>query len=206
MADKAYISNISPAWTIEQHLVLMPAGVDVYRDEVKPRHRQAHQIASLEQRASILRPTNRRRAETIYVASLAVLAWGEPDFRAVLTAAGARGATIKALASDVEIAPGSDPDAAVAVWKASRNLDQRVAALKAGPAISAENRRSKSDKAIKEHVEPYWPLPSKEYPTAALVAASGLSLNTIKDRLGPRPIAQYKHQQNLKRAAARAKK
>lgn len=84
-----------------------------------------------------------------------------------------------------------------------RNLDQRVAALKAGPAKSAENRRKKSDDAIKLHVEPYWPLPSKAYPTAALVAASGLSLNTIKDRLGPRPIAQYKHQQIIKRREKR---
>jgi len=57
-----------------------------------------------------------------------------------------------------------------------------------GAHMAAKKRLDASRKAIKL-IANEWPLPSKEYPTAALLARCGLSLNTVKAELGPRPIA-----------------
>src|SRR5262245_38148349 len=99
MPQKAYLSTISPRWPIErQHSILdLPVGTTtVYQDRVKLRRGQDLKPELLKDRAELLRPTARRNgSESIFVASLAVLAVNADDLNVVLAQAAERGATIR---------------------------------------------------------------------------------------------------------------
>jgi hypothetical protein len=88
-------------------LATAPGGpVEHYQDDLKPRALKAHSPADLKERAELLRRTSRRGgAETIYVASLGVLAWVAEDFMASMGAAAARNATVVALDTGRTISP-----------------------------------------------------------------------------------------------------
>ena len=192
---KAYLSDISPWWTMErQEAVLADVlpGCRVFRDVLDVRACRAHQPSSLVQRAAMLRTTTRGGSETIHVASLSVLAWGEEDMRAVLAAIQARGSVLVS-------SEGYQGDPLIA-WHAARRQSRLEGAALKGAAVSAE-RRLAASKAAAKLIEDRWPLPSKTHPTVALLAECGLSLNTVKAHLGPRPIAQYKHNLKLVRRA-----
>ncbi len=194
MSKCAYLSDISPWWTMERQetaLADVLPGATIYRDHLDARARRAHDPASLQARAGLLRPTQAlARDETIYVASLAILAWSEDDMRAVLNAIASRGA--KLVSSE-----GIDSDSLEAWRQAKRQSRLEGAALR-GSAVSAERRKAASLAGV-ALIKPFWPLPSKEYPTASLCEKSGLSLNTVKAHLGSRPIAQYNHRMKIAR-------
>jgi hypothetical protein len=192
---KAYLSEVSPWWTMERQetaLADVLLGARVFRDVLDVRACRSHQPASLVQRAAMLRTTTRGGSETIHVASLAVLAWGEDDMRAVLAAMAARGAVLVS-------SEGYQGDPLIA-WHAARKRSRLEGAALKGSAVSAERRRAAS-MASARLIEDRWPLSSTTHPTKVLLAECGLSLNTVKAHLGPRPIAQYKHRLKQARRA-----
>lgn len=190
----AYLSEVSPWWSLDRQRQVLAerlTGAIVFVDELDRRERRAHQVASLVQRAQMLRPTARKgRGEAIHVASLAVLAWSAEDLLEVLNTIAARGATLVS---------ATDQEVSVAAWREARDRARHERLQVAGAAVSAAKRRADTDAAIAEHVKPFWHLPSADHPTAALIERAGLTLNTIKSRLGPRQIAQFQHRQRLAR-------
>ncbi len=196
-----YLSDVSPWWTIERQetaLADVLPKATVFRDLLGVRARRGHSANDLVQRGMMLRPTTRRdKGVEIHVASLAVLAWAEDDLRAVLETIAARGATLISAEGYA-----GDP---VAAWAVARRRSRLEGAALRGSAVSAERRRAASEAAVKL-IAGDWPLPSRDYPTDELKARCGLSLNTIKAHLGPRPIAQYKHRLKLTRRARATRK
>lgn len=147
---------------------------------------------------SLLRPTKRKSEDDLYMASLAVLAKNEEDFRERFGALVKR-FRVMAVEDKTEWRRGGL--AAVASWRLARKKD----AGSHGGKISADKKKSQSKAAI-ESIRDRWPLPSKEWPTKALLKEAGVSLNTVKSVLGKRPIAQYNYQAKQKRAANKVKK
>lgn len=206
MATYFYLSNISPMWPLElQERMLteaVPTGtVILWRDALSPAERRRHKSQLLLDRKNMLRPTTRKSQLTIYVASLAVVAWTMPDMLVFLTEAMKRAATIRVLDTDLTIQPDAGPDVlqkATEAFARGRRSRLGMSAGKVGGKISAE-RRSAAAKAKADTVKPFWHLPSSEHPTAALVKRSGVSLNTLKLHHGPRPAAQRAYEAAQKR-------
>lgn len=173
--------------------------VATFRDPLTARQRRAHSPASLTSRAELLHLTVRRDTGTIWVASLAVLAWSDEDLRGVLAAS--RKGVLVAIAEDLTVPAGPiDADAVVATWRAARARAQLEGQQLQGATVSAKRRRADSDAAI-ERIRDRWPLSSSEWSTAALLAEAGLSRNTVNARLGGRELAQKRHQAADRRKA-----
>ena len=214
---RAYISTIAPGWTIERQEALLAERVPgwprvtVYRDEPTARQRQAHQASGLLQRAAMLRSTKPRPGgETIYCATLAVLAQGKVDFLAVLDAARARGATILPVDTGIAIGAAVPAEEAAAAYMASRLAGSQAKARQLGAVVSAAIRRARADDGC-ERIRERWGMPSDAWPTAALCAEAGapgnpLSYNSVVARLGGREKAQARYQAAIKRAATRKAK
>ena len=206
MSVRAYISNLAPGWPVERQEALLAAhvpdwpNVTVYRDILDARTRRANDPADLVNRAAMLRPTGKLRdAETIYVASYAVLAVRKADFEGVQAAVKARGATIRAF--DGAQAPS------LPAFVAARVEGSRKQARENGIKVSAERRRARADEGC-ERIKPLWGTPNTENSTTALLALAGepgepLSYNTVVARLGGREAAQRRYQAALKRKACR---
>lgn len=211
MKSKAYLSNIAPRWPLgkqeslfAEHVPGWPS-VPTYCDALKPGSRKAHNTASLLDRASMLRPTARCTGdETIFIASLACLSWSVGDFAEVLTKIMERGATLVALDAGLMVPPTASPRIVGQAMKAFVASKRRATGLgaRAGAEISAKKRRESTDDAVKR-IADRWPLPSREHPTSELLAEAGLSLNTVVDRLGRRPLAQKRRLDAAKRRARR---
>lgn len=203
LMTKAYISNISPLWPVERQEAMLPDGVVVFRDVLTPKERQAHRTAALVQRAEMLRPSTRRNGEEIYIASLAVLDWTAEGMMEALTAAMARGATVRVLDAGLSIGPTARVTTlyvAAVAFAAARKRSQEVDRGRAGGEASAR-KRSEASKARALTIKAEWGMP--EPPTAILLARAGLSYNTAKLHLGPRPAAQRAYQAAQKRKAKR---
>ena len=198
MSIKVYLSNISPLWPIERQeaaLCDVLTGATVFREILPTRDRRAHRPAALIKRNEMLRVTRRPAGETIYLASLAVLAWSADDLAQCLAAAMARNATVVALDIGLTIPPMPGAEVlhqAILAFAESRRKSDAIRDGKAGAAVSASVRSAKADAAI-ERIKARWPLPSDAWSTADLVAEAGVSRNTVQARLGTRPAAQKKH-------------
>lgn len=197
MVTTVYLSNIAPGWPIERQRELLAkhvAGwpdVPTYVDQLSPAKRKAHGPTSLTARDALLRAD----AEVIIVASLACLGW-PGDFVDCVAAAGKRGATIIALDTGRHIAPDAPP--ALMAQVVREFMAQRRAA-KDGPVgyqVSAD-KRSAEAKAAALTIEGRWRLPTKDYPTDALLAEAKICRNTANQYLGHRPDAQRKHRNAL---------
>lgn len=199
MINRAYLSNLSPRWPFDKQEAALraalegwPKGVTVLRDDLDARARRAHNTASLAARESLLRPSQRKDGETIYVASLAVLAWTIGDLMLVLTAAGMRGAAIVALDAGLTIPPSDAASVlhqAAVAFEAARMADIALNIGEAGAKKSAE-RRADAAKAKTDALKEFWRLPSAEHSTADLLAQFDVSMNTAKKHLGVRADAQ----------------
>lgn len=208
MAHRIFMSNISKAWPRERQLsVLGGAAIDkgapTYEDVLSRRGLQSSDPDLMVDRATMLRPTSRRSAETIWVASLAVLARTAEDLAKVFAAAAARHATIVSVSEGLSIPP--DPHSAVlaqahAAWKRGRLKAQTEGGRLAGVRISAEKRRAKTAAAL-DKVREDWGRPSDEVPTAALIERSGMTYKSLHEHLGPRKKAQKKQLLREQRAA-----
>jgi len=145
---------------------------------------------------SLLRKTRRTEKLVIHVMSLAVIADKEKDFRSFMKSAYDMGASIKTSEDEGAVWPTRGMDVAVSAWRMAR----KEGSGKAGGRISADRKKAKVKEAA-DKIKDKWPLPSKEWPTKALLEEAGVSLNAIKSVLGKRPIAQYNYQAKLKRKA-----
>lgn len=209
MTARVYFSNIVAAWSIERQEKLAAEKVpgwprvEVYREDVAPRHRKSHAADALvERNNALLRKTGRRGArETIYVASLALLAWELRDFQRCLVAAEARGATVVALDTGTEIPPDANRKALADAgdeFVSRRKSAQTEGSLGTEGGKIAGARRWTAAEERCQKIAAKWPLPSEQYPTAVLLKEAGLSRNTVKLHLGKRSLAQDTHQRSMK--------
>lgn len=209
MKPRIYLSNISPLWPRERQAALLkeavpgfPAAADVFEDTLDARARRAHRVDSLACRASILRPTARRgQSGEIIIASLAVFAWSSGELLQCLTAAAARGATIRALDANLSIGPTAGPavlQQALAAFEAARMRQKEFEQGRAGATASKHKREARAREAA-EGIRTAWG--RRDEKTEALLARANLSLNTAKRYLGGRPVAQKAQQAADKRKA-----
>ena len=210
MSVRAYLSNISPRWTFERQEALLaeavpgyPKGVAVFRDNLDARTRRHHDPRALADRTEATRETaNRRRDETLLVPSPAVFAWSMGDMIATLARAAARGATVRFLDCGLTITPASgaaDMEKIAEAFAAARKASFGVP----GSVASVEARNARVEAGL-DRIRARYHLPTKNVSWAVLQADSGLSRNTIQDRLGNRRILQAKHKSRTEAAAKRA--
>lgn len=208
MILRFFLSNISPVWPIERQEALLgppPPGAVVFRDILDRRDRQSHQPDRLVQRALMLRPT-RRKGGVFTLAAWPVLAWTTEDMLACLTLIMERGASLRVLASDMTIEPGSGPAVlleAMQAFTASRKRDAAVARGMTGGAVSGATRSAEKE-ATAKRMEPFWRLPNEPpNETEALLKRFEISRNTAKKYLGKRSDAQRVYQSTMKGKATR---
>lgn len=201
---KVYLSNLLAAWPFKRQEELcaemVPDWPDVstYKDEAAPRHRKAHAVEALTERALLLRPTSRRHGrETVYIPTFGLLAWEWRDFLRCIKAAGERGATLVALDTGTQIPPDASPTALIAAaeeFATRRKSDQTKLGRDTGGGLIAGQRREEAAREkVREKVAPYWHL--KSPPTKELLAVADVSYNTAcKHMKMTRPEAQRKHE------------
>lgn len=214
MKRKKYVSNILRQWTVEaqrEALADVPGPVEGYEDVLAPRTLKAHSPADLKERAELLRKTGRRRGdETIYVASLGVLAWVAEDFMACMAAAAARNATIYALDTGRSIPPtatAKELAEALSEFLASRRRHQttggRLAGVNASRALRMEDAQKR--KAL---IEADWH--GTEVPTSVLLDRAGkerrgrwvpMAWATAVRLMGRRPTTEQFRKAEAKRKA-----
>lgn len=200
-------------WPIERQEKLLAervpewSKIEVYKDVLTPKQRQAHGSVLLIERAAMLRSTKPRSGgERIYLASMAPLAWDGPDLELALSGVWSRGATLIVLDVDAEIAP-FDNATARELFKRSRKRASVEARSKAGALASAAIRRKPADEGV-ERIRERWGMPADLWPTSVLLAEAGepgapLAYNTVTARLGGRELAQKRYLAAQKRAVRR---
>lgn len=204
--DKAYLSEIDRWWTLDRQRELLAervAGwgnrdkVQVYTDTVNNRQRRSRMAEwkYLPARADMIRPTSRPAAYTIYVASPAILGWNADDVRAFQ-------ASLDHRARVFSVEDGCVVTDLVEAWQKARTKSRLEGAAKRGGAMSAKVRGERVAAAV-ALIADRWPLPSKEWPTAALLKEAGVSRNGVNARLGGREKAQARYQAALKRKMRR---
>ena len=144
----------------------------------------------------LLRPTQRKNSDDIYVTSIACIARDEKELAEIVKGLNSRSCFLHCVEEGEVLRPKISIKEAVVLWKAAR----MNGASKVGGRISAKRKEAASKTAI-ELIREDWPKPSSKFSTQELKDRSGLSLNTIKKHLGSRPIAQYNYQAKLKRKA-----
>ena len=179
MIDKALISNLT--WRSLESQREAFSGVPQF---------------TLEELPSLLRLTQRTEKLKIYVISLAVIASKEKSFLEALTAIRKAGAYIWDKEAGVAYSPTESIRNIINAWKVAR----REGAAKIGASISANSKKAKSAAGVAK-IKDRWGMDSKTWPTKVLLKEAGISYNTAKTLLPPRPIAQYNYQAKLKRKA-----
>lgn len=206
-----YVRNGVWGWSVEaQEAVLAAAGVldrerawrDILPDRRAKRPGQVHG-EWLKERAIMLRPTGRSSAGTIYVATMLVLGVREADLAKTLAAASARGSTIVALDSKVEIAPDAGAygvSAALEDWARAKRSAQTQPGRLLGVQAAAAVKRDRTMRGVRK-VRELWRDAKPGRPTTAeLEELSGLSAKTLYNELGRRPAIRKKASQSLARA------
>lgn len=204
---KIYISNIAMGWPIERQKDLLASQVadwpqvPTYVDLLPPAKRKTHIASSLIQRAELLRETGRpENVETIIVASLACLAWEQSDFLKCIAAISQRGATLVALNTGRRIVPDASPTEMAEAneeFLAGRRSKSLVGLL--GYKVSAERRSTAALEGAKR-IKDRWVLPTKDYPTDALLEEAGICRNTANLYLHKRKEAQRQHRNAVAQA------
>lgn len=192
---RAYVRNGVVGWSVErQRQALAEAGFEgpIYEDELTRAHLRGRNVAALQHRRDMLRPTSRTTEEVILVASIRVLALSPVDLTAALAAASARHATVRALDTGLEISPSAgaaEIAAATAAWDKARRDDQTRDARGKGneAAVQAAERRREAALAI---ARPLWGMPSEDMPATTIAERAGLSIGTLYRLLGRRTPAQ----------------
>lgn len=223
MTARAYLSNLSKLWPLERQEALhaertpgWPDDVTVYRDKLGPTLLKAHAPSSLADWANLLRPTSRRpNGETIYLASLAVLAWESEDFMGALAAAAKRHAAVVVLDTGRRIEPdagAAELAEALSEFRASRRKEQTGDARKAAAAARVAKQRAELEKRL-ALIREDWR--RRDYSTEELLLRAGRKrkrdkkvtpLSYATASLQPRPVAQREYEAGQKRAAARKAK
>jgi hypothetical protein len=213
MRNRAYISNIAKTWPVPAQEALLSGVVpdwpdaSIYRDVLVPAKRRGQSREAMEARASMLRETRRKPiGETIYVASLPVLAWDVSDLTACLAAARARAATVIAVDAGLRIPPdaGADVlDEAVKLFLAKKRSAEAGGGRRVGAEASKRARMEDAQRRA-ESIRADWV--RRDVPTPELLMRAGrqrkigrstvtipMAYATAKNYLGHRPEAQRKH-------------
>ena len=172
MTDKAVISEYTYRTLKEQRDALGDMPVFVLPDDL----------------SQLFRKTTRKTDDCLHVQSLGVLAETEVSFREFLSLAKKSKVKIASNEDEQIFVVNGNCEHLVKWWKDAR----RNGAAKIGARMSADRKKAVSAEGVAK-IKDRWPLPTKEHPTMALLEEAGLSLNTVKSLLGPRPIAQYNH-------------
>ena len=183
MSEKAYLSNICPAWTIEAQEEALakavpdwPKGVRVYRDILGPSARKAHSTEALVQRASALRSTGRKGAsETLWMADLSVFDWSPKGFMSGLAEAAARNMTVVAVDTGRRIAPDAgavELSAALDEFKRGRDRRPGGGGRMVGATASKVARLADTLRRV-ALIEPDWAKPNEEISTESLLLRAG---------------------------------
>lgn len=193
---KAYLNNISPAWPLRRQEDVLraaipgwPKSVDVRRDVLDSKQLMANRPASLVELGKLLARHSFRRADTINVASLAVLGWRDSELIRHLLAATALGITVKARDIGLEIGPDATPAVmkrAVDAFLAAREKVRQGKRGEAGGQASGAVRRSAAGEKVKT-IAKFWKDPKETRTDRELAVIAGVSVNTVKEHLGPRP-------------------
>lgn len=203
-----YLNTLRPAWPVSRQESLLDDRFpnwregQEYRDELPPRRRQTPSPDDLLDRASMLRPTSRRSAEQIVVASIAVLAVSQLDLVRVLAMAEARKATLIAIAEEVRLVPPYTAEAiaetltifAMAIHRGRGNT-------RLGHLVSAERREARA-KAACDLIKERWALPRSQFSDKALLAEAGVARATAVRHLGDRTALLKKIEADANREAA----
>lgn len=208
MAHRVYISNISPSWPIADQQRLMAEHLPdwaraVYTDVLKPRALRDRDPEKLTERTALCRPTGRRDGVVVHVATLAIVAWRQSDFRNVLEALAARGDSLIAHEEGrtFDLRNPLELDAAVALFPHSRTHSGRRKGRLIGSQAAAVAKLAAS-KADADKIRSRWGVPPNT--AVGLCAEVGRSYQTMKRQLGKWEHAVRKRERNAKRAAQKA--
>lgn len=148
--------------------------------------------------SALFRQTRRSDSLEIYVLSFGILAKTEGALKDFATACKKRKANIFSHEDNFWWKHNNATAMLIGMWRSARVKG----AAKIGARISADNKKAKAAAGVAK-IKDRWPQPSGAWPTQVLLDESGLSLNTAKKYLGPRPIAQYNYQAAQKRKERR---
>lgn len=199
--QEAVLASAVPEWP----------NVAVFRDVQDRRERGWQKAETLIDRAEMLRPTSRKELDTIYLASLTVLAWDENDFQTVMEEIRARGAVIMAVDEGLTIDSETLLKDILQIWKQARKKKRISNAQLKGGQVSADRKKAKAAEGV-ERIRPYWGMPASEYPTLMLRQMAGsvevpMAYNTIVAHIGyGREIAHKRYLAVLRRKITLAEK
>ena len=201
MTVKVYLSEVSAFWTFERQEAVLAAvlpGAKVFRDVLDRRVRRAQSPASLLDREKLLRSTSSPDLdETVYVASLAVLAWSLDDLRTVLAVLARRGARLVSM-------DDGDPEDVPAAWQAASAKARRAAGGETGGNVTRRNMEAAYAPRVKAIAQRWG---DSAYSTAELLREAGVSRNTAIKYIGTtRGDAIRKEAARLKRKAKKENK
>ncbi|GBQ32015.1 hypothetical protein AA13594_2249 [Gluconacetobacter azotocaptans DSM 13594] len=169
-------------------------GANIYHDTMTAADKRGRRVSALSERAAMLRPTSRKAGnDVIGVATIRALALnGGPDLIAVLMAAAERGATVHALAEELEVPPGAPlaliRDAASA-WDTGRRNAQTAEGRAIGTQRASEAAAARRQRAL-AIARPLWVLPTNEITSQEIATRAGVSIATLHNHLGGRRAAQ----------------
>jgi hypothetical protein len=146
--------------------------------------------------AELVRESRRSSKDDIYTASVALVADSEEEANEAVRQFNAKGLVLHCAEEEQSWKTPIPRVPFIIAWKDAR----KRGAAKRGAEMSADKKKANSALAVAK-IKDRWPLPSKEWPTKALLKEADISLNTAKAHLGKRPIAQYNYQAKLKRKA-----
>ena len=193
--QRAYIRNGVTGWPVErQRKALADAGFNgpIYEDALTRNQQRGRNVAALEQRAQMLRPTSRQDPQLILVASIRILALSPVDLTAALAAAAACRATVRALDTGLEIGPAAGAAefaAACAAWDKARRSDQTLAGREKGRLAAEATKTAKREPRLAQARE-LWAKPSDEISVQEIAHRVGLSVATLYNHLEPRSRAR----------------
>ena len=217
MTKKAYLSTLSPKWTLDAQReklgkreaeyvdILGPTLLARVRD---PAAKPADRDACLKQRATMLRPTSRTTPEEIEVASFLCLAPNMADFLDVVARASARNATLVDLSTGRRITGGQGAE------ELAREIPFFREALRGranGTRTEYAAKIEADGRARAIAVADLWKLPNEEAPIDMIRERAGrpgkpMAPATLVKHLGVRRDAQRLYQAGLKRSATAAAK
>lgn len=192
---RCYVRNGVWAWSVERQIKELGELWDAdasFRDALPAdRARAAGRVRPewLVERAALLRPSG-RRSETIYVATLLVIAVTESDLVKVILAAAGRNAAIMAQDSRFTIPAHATAEvvgAAITDWQRAKMLARTTGGRLIGVEVAAERRRADTARKVKV-ARPLWRDRRKRRLSTEQVAEEvGLSVKTLYQELGRRP-------------------
>lgn len=193
---RAYLSNISPLWPWPRQEALLrievptwPKGVTVFRDDLDVDQRRGRHQSALVARANLMRKSTRRMADNvILLASLAVFDWTIEGVMAGLADAAAGGTTVRVLDCGLTITADAGVNVMGEVARAFAAARLRQKLMKRGEAggkASASKRWNEAAAKLRV-IEKLYHDPEETRTDAELAKLAGVSVNTMKDHMGPR--------------------